>query len=197
MISAFQWLALLVFESLAYAAVFIGASAQRRTKHSTWLSDELVYAPRFLRIPWILSLTWIVFYGLSGTAVFLLWQVDNGGSTKWQAAMALWLAQHILMLTWPWSWRELALSLLLVALALAISIAALVFFYVERVAAGAVLTPYVAYLCVAFVVQLSLVMHNQGVAKKSNIMRGVHHGLNILTSPAESGGGKRFTTNNS
>ena len=191
MLSAVNWLALLFFQLLAYSAIFVGASVLGFGRNSKWLLESSFRKPRFMPSAGQFTVAWMLLYTLSGLAVFLVWQVDDNGSSKWQAALSLWFVQHVCAVGWPvvfFSWRALVASLVLLAVIWSLSIATLVLFYIERAVAGGIFTIYQLWLTFAFIVQLFVVIHNSN-APNNNLSSKIRSGIQVATDD-----GKMFSS---
>ncbi|WP_045222544.1 TspO/MBR family protein [Desulfonatronum thioautotrophicum] len=100
---------------------------------------------------------WTVLYSLMGISSWLVWRV--GGFSKAWVALGLYLAQLIFNALWSWLffvWQLGLISFVAILLLLALIMATTTSFWRIRALAGAMLLPYLLWVCFAAYLNFSL-----------------------------------------
>ncbi len=155
-----QLLALVVWLGIVFAAAAVGAFASvdagnfyAQLVRPAWAPPASAFGP-----------VWSVLYFLMGIAAWLVWR-EQESSGRWRA-LALFIAQLCANALWSWlffAWRKGAFAFVdvLVLLAL-IAITTAAFWRVRRLA-GALMLPYLAWVCLASALTWSVWQNNSNL----------------------------------
>lgn len=141
-----QTLGLIGWLALTFAAAAVGAVAS---------IDAAAFYGQLVRPAWappasLFGPVWSFLYLLMGIAAWLAWR--ERGAKGLAVALALYVAQLAANALWTWlffAWRNGALAFAGVVVLLALVVATIVAFWRIRMLAGALLVPYVAWVCFA------------------------------------------------
>ena len=141
------------------AAGGVGALATRSAPAFYGSLDRPPWAPP----PWVFGPVWTILYLLMGTAAWLVWM--RRGSVSVHRALWLFATQLVLNAAWSWiffAWRQGAFAIVEI-LALLVALAATVAsFWRVRPLAGALLLPYLGWVCFASILTIAVVQANAG-----------------------------------
>jgi tryptophan-rich sensory protein len=146
---------------VSLSAGAIGSLAAGHAGSEAWYSA--IQKPSFTPPSWVFGPVWTGLYILMGIAAFLVWR-QGLGSRAVRVALAWFLGQLALNALWSWvffGWHRIALALVVLALlwiALAVTLGR--FAKVSRTAAG-LLTPYLAWVSFAGVLNASIAWLNR------------------------------------
>jgi tryptophan-rich sensory protein len=146
---------------VSLSAGAIGSLAAGPADFTSWYSA--IQKPFFTPPSWVFGPVWTGLYILMGIAAFLVWR-QGLGSRAVRVALAWFLGQLALNALWSWvffGWHRIALALVVLALlwiALAVTLGR--FAKVSRTAAG-LLTPYLAWVSFAGVLNASIAWLNR------------------------------------
>ena len=165
MLTDYQWLGLLVFLLLAYTPAIVSIPFMKGVR-----SRYMMYKRSFTIPPVVFAVVWTVLYALVGVAGFLFWNTFDADPNLYCAGMVFWTAQLILNALWfPlfFGYGYVEIATIIVCMLLAFAIVTMSIFFPVNVAAGALTTPYVAWLVVATVFSVDICTHNEFVADDS------------------------------
>lgn len=141
-----QALGLVGWLALAFVAAAVGGLAA---------ADAPAFYAQLVRPSWAppagaFGPVWTVLYTLMGIAAWLVWRERKRLPVK--PALVLFAVQLALNALWSWfffAWKSGAGAFVAIVLLLALIVATLVAFYRVRPAAGLLLVPYLAWVCLA------------------------------------------------
>lgn len=141
-----SWWSLLGWIALAQAAGIVGsfATVEARTFYAQ------LAQPAWAPPGGIIGPIWIVLFTLMGIAAWLVWRERERANVR--TALTLFVVQLVVNAAWSWLFFAFHLggvSFLWIVLLLALVIATAIAFWRIRPAAGALLVPYMAWLCFA------------------------------------------------
>jgi tryptophan-rich sensory protein len=141
-----SWLALLGWIALAQAAGVIGSIA---TFEARRFYDQLAQ-PAWAPPGGIIGPIWLVLYTLMGIAAWSVW--SERGRQPTRRALTLFVVQLAVNAVWSWiffAWHAGGIAFGWIVLLGALVLATLVAFWKIRPLAGALLLPYLGWLCFA------------------------------------------------
>lgn len=141
-----QFLGLIAWFVLSFAASFVGAIASIQAKSFYGLLSQPVWAPP----PWLFGPVWTVLYAMMAVAAWLVWR--NRGIQANRNALILFLTQLAFNALWSWlffSWKLGAWALADIALLWVLILATMVSFWRVNKLAGALLIPYLLWVTFA------------------------------------------------
>ena len=141
-----QALGLVGWLALAFVAAAVGGLAA---------ADAPAFYAQLVRPSWAppagaFGPVWTVLYTLMGIAAWLVWRERRVRPVA--PALALFAVQLAVNAAWSWfffAWKSGAGAFVAIVLLLALIVATLVAFYRVRPAAGLLLVPYLAWVCLA------------------------------------------------
>lgn len=141
-----QALGLVGWLALAFVAAAVGGLAA---------ADAPAFYAQLVRPSWAppagaFGPVWTVLYTLMGIAAWLVWRERKRLPVK--PALVLFAVQLAVNALWSWfffAWKSGAGAFVAIVLLLALIVATLVAFYRVRPAAGLLLVPYLAWVCLA------------------------------------------------
>ncbi len=141
-----QALGLVAWLALAFVAAAVGGLAA---------ADAPAFYAQLVRPSWAppagaFGPVWTVLYTLMGIAAWLVWRERRVRPVA--PALALFAVQLAVNALWSWfffAWKSGAGAFVAIVLLLALIVATLVAFYRVRPAAGLLLVPYLAWVCLA------------------------------------------------
>ncbi len=141
------WLAISFFASgIAALASMRAASFYSQLVQPSWAPPSSVFGP-----------VWAILYALMGIAAWLVWRI--GGFRAGRSALTLFLAQLVANALWSWlffAWHHGALAFADIVLLWLLIVATLVSFWRMRPLAGALLIPYLLWVCFATALNFSV-----------------------------------------
>ena len=138
---------------VSFAASVVGGLASIRAQAFYSALDQPAWAPP----PWLFGPVWSVLYVMIAVAAWLVWR--QGGLRANALALGVFLAQLALNALWTWlffAWRLGAVAFLEIILLWVLIAATVVAFWKVRPLAGALMTPYLAWVTFAGVLNYSL-----------------------------------------
>lgn len=148
-----QFLGLIAWFVLSFAASFVGAIASIQAKSFYGLLSQPAWAPP----PWLFGPVWTLLYAMMAVAVWLVWR--NGGIHANRSALTLFLIQLAFNALWSWlffAWKLGAWAFADIILLWVLIIATLVSFWRVSKLAGALLIPYLLWVTFAAVLNHAL-----------------------------------------
>jgi len=156
MLSGKDILRLVAACGVSLAAGAIGSLAAGPAGFAAWYSA--IHKPSFTPPSWVFGPVWTALYVLMGVAAFLVWR-QGLGSRAVRVALLWFLGQLVLNALWSpvfFGWHRIALALVVLALLwVALVVTLWRFAKVSRTAAG-LLTPYLAWVSFAGVLNASI-----------------------------------------
>ena len=155
-----QILALIGWLGASFSAAAIGAVASVQAES---FYSQLVQ-PSWAPPPWLFGPVWAVLYTFMGIAAWLVWR--HGGFPKNRLALSLFLVQLALNAIWTWvffAWQLGALAFVNIVVLWILIATTLVLFWRVRSLAGALLSPYLAWVGFAAALNFSLWQLNPDV----------------------------------
>ena len=113
--------------------------------------------PGFMPPGWVFGLVWTILYALLGIALAML--LHARGARRRGAALGLFAVQLALNYLWTpvfFAFHEVGLALLLIGAMIALTVALVVLIWGIRRVAALLLLPYLAWLCFAAVLTVSI-----------------------------------------
>lgn len=141
-----QFIGLIVWLAISYAAAAIGAVASIRAASFYAQLAQPEWAPP----AWLFGPVWMVLYGLMGIAAWLVWRMH--GFYEARAALILFLVQLVLNALWSWlffGWRLGAVAFVDIVVLWGLILVTLVLFWRAQWIAGALLAPYLLWVTFA------------------------------------------------
>lgn len=139
--------------ALSFAASGIGAVASVRAQafygqlaQPAWAPPAAVFGP-----------VWTILYALMGVAAWLVWR--TGGFRAHRTALILFVVQLAVNALWSWlffAWHLGALAFADIVALVLLVVATLVCFWRARPLAGALLAPYLLWICFASALNYSV-----------------------------------------
>ncbi|MBN1238105.1 MAG: tryptophan-rich sensory protein [Gammaproteobacteria bacterium] len=152
-----QLLGLAAWLAISFAAAAVGGLASVRAQdfyvgleQPGWAPPASVFGP-----------VWTVLYALMGVAAWLVWRERGLGGAR--GALALFVAQLVANALWTWlffAWRLGAAAFVEILILLVLIAATLAAFSRVRIAAGALLLPYLLWVAYATALTWSLWQRN-------------------------------------
>ena len=155
-----QSLGLIGWLGVSFIAAAIGAIA---SVQAASFYGQLVQ-PEWAPPPWLFGPVWSVLYTLMGIAAWLVWR--RGGFANKRLALPLFLVQLALNATWTWvffAWHLGALAFVNIIVLWTLIATVLTLFWRVSALAGALLTPYLAWVGFAAALNFSLWRLNPGI----------------------------------
>jgi tryptophan-rich sensory protein len=152
-----QVIGLVVCLLVTFAAAAIGGAASVR---SGTFYRELT-RPDWAPPAWVFGPVWSVLYALMGISAWLVWR--DRGLRGARLELAVFLIQLAVNALWTWlffAWRQGALAFGEILLLDALIVATVILFWRVRPLAGALLLPYLAWVCFASVLTYSVWQRN-------------------------------------
>lgn len=148
-----QTFGLIGWLALSFVASGIGAVASVRAQtfygqlaQPAWAPPSSVFGPM-----------WTVLYALMGIAAWLVWR--TGGLRAQRTALTLFVVQLAVNAIWSWlffAWHRGALAFVDIVVLVLLVVATLVCFWRVRPLAGALLIPYLLWICFASALNYSV-----------------------------------------
>ncbi len=113
--------------------------------------------PTWAPPPWLFGPVWSVLFAMMAVAAWLVWQ--SGGFRLHRTALTLFLVQLVFNGLWSWlffGWQLGAIAFAEIVLLCILIAATVALFWRARPAAGALLVPYLLWVCFASVLNFSL-----------------------------------------
>jgi translocator protein len=113
--------------------------------------------PDFMPPGWVFGVTWMILYFLLGVALAML---IHARGARWRgAALAAFAAQLAVNYAWPsvfFAFHQVGLALALIAVMIVLTVALMVLLWWIRRVAALLLLPYLAWLCFAALLTLTV-----------------------------------------
>ncbi len=141
-----QFFGLIAWLVLSFAASFVGAVASFQAKAFYGLLIQPLWAPP----PWLFGPVWTALYTMMAIAAWLVWR--SGGVQANRNALMLFLIQLAFNALWSWlffAWQLGAWAFADIILLWVLIVATLVAFWRVSKPAGALLIPYLLWVCFA------------------------------------------------
>ena len=148
-----QFLGLIAWFFLSFAASFVGAIASIQAKSFYGLLSQPVWAPP----PWLFGPVWTVLYAMMAVAAWLVWR--NRGIQANRNALILFLTQLAFNALWSWlffAWRMGQAAFAEIVFLWVLIAATLALFWRARPLAGALLIPYLVWVSFAAALNYAL-----------------------------------------
>ena len=138
---------------VSFAASAVGALASIQARSFYGQLAQPAWAPP----PWLFGPVWTILYALMAIAAWMVWR--SGGFHANRTALSLFLAQLALNALWSWlffAWHRGALAFVDIVVLWLLIVATLVAFWRVRPLAGALLIPYLFWVCFASALNYSV-----------------------------------------
>ena len=138
---------------------FLAASLSNSGDQSRWYQGLI--KPALTPPGWIFPIVWTTLYIMLGLALAMI--IDARGA-KWRgAAIGLFVVQMTLNLVWSptfFAAHQVTAALIIIILMIAVAVATTFAFARVRTAAAWMMVPYLAWLCIAFLLNLQIDLAN-------------------------------------
>lgn len=156
-----DWVGLIGFMALTHVVGALGTVDVRIALRSDWYKKlKRVSVPN-----WLFGVMWTILYTLMAVSVFLVWQ-DNAVSYPklFNPSIALWVGLLFFNAIWSplfFGAQAFGVALADVIMQLLLAIGVTVLFFMQNIAAGALMIPLCAWLCFAAYLNAYVVLHNR------------------------------------